>query len=141
MVTQVKSLSMVTNVILYEGGNEIVWVIISLLQPQQKWYIRSPALLFELVRQQLILQEFVILTLHKPAVNYGNKSINMHKLCSSHMWNTLLGTSLVVRNRFFHDNSSLVFSTTDDSWSHCCYAHRTPSPSSLSQYLKSRNWR
>lgn len=49
--------------IINEGGDKIVRVIITRLQPQKEWNISNPACLFKLVRQQLIVQKFVILPL------------------------------------------------------------------------------
>lgn len=66
---------MVADVIIDEGGNEIVGVIITRLQPQEEWNINTPACLLKLVWQQLIImQEFVILPLHI----YGRK-LEEHK--------------------------------------------------------------
>ena len=64
-----KSLSMVADVIINEGGNKIVRVIVTGLQSQEEWNINIPACLFKLVGQQLVMQEFVIFPLHK----FGSK--------------------------------------------------------------------
>lgn len=60
---------MVADVVINEGGNKIVRVIITRLQSQKEWNISILACLFKLVGQELIMQEFVINTLHK----FGNK--------------------------------------------------------------------
>lgn len=45
----IKSLSMVLNVMVNEGGNEIVGMIITRLQPQEKWNLSILACLLKLV--------------------------------------------------------------------------------------------
>lgn len=59
---------MVADVIINEGGNKIVRVIITRLQSQNEWNISIFACLFKLVGQQL-MQKFIILPLHK----FGSK--------------------------------------------------------------------
>jgi hypothetical protein len=59
---------MVTDVIINEGGNKIVRVIITRLQSQKEWDISIFACLFKLVGQQL-MQKFIIPPLHK----FGSK--------------------------------------------------------------------
>lgn len=60
---------MVADVIINEGGNKIVRVIITRLQPQKEWNLSICACLFKLVGQQLLMQKFIILPLHK----FGSK--------------------------------------------------------------------
>jgi len=60
---------MVADVIINEGGNKIVRVIITRLQSQKEWNISIFACLFELVGQQLVMQKFIILPLYK----FGSK--------------------------------------------------------------------
>ena len=56
---------MVADVIINECGNEVEGMIITGLQAQYEWNISTLACLLKLVWQQLIVQEFVILPLHK----------------------------------------------------------------------------
>lgn len=60
---------MVADVIINEGGNKIVRVIITRLQSQKEWNISFFACLFKLVGQQLLMQKFIILPLYK----FGSK--------------------------------------------------------------------
>lgn len=61
---QIKTLSMVADVIVNEGGNEIIGVIIPRMHAYKKRNIHGSACLLKLVGQQLIMQEFVIFPLH-----------------------------------------------------------------------------
>ena len=58
-------MSMVANVVIDESGNKKVGVIITRLQSQQNWNICTLACLFKLVWQQLIMQEFIPISLHR----------------------------------------------------------------------------
>lgn len=64
--------------IVNKGGNKIVRVIITRLQPQKQWNISNPACLFKLVGQQLIVQKLVILPLHKSSSKLEQDKGEMH---------------------------------------------------------------
>lgn len=55
---------MVVNVIINKGGDEEVGVIISRLHSQHEWDAHTPASFLEPVRQQLLMQKLVFVTLH-----------------------------------------------------------------------------
>ena len=65
---------MVADVIINEGGNKIVRVIVTRLKSQEQRHIEIPACLFELVRKQLILQKLVIFPLKEPKKIHESKA-------------------------------------------------------------------